>query len=58
LRSSEIFDLGYAIPGYDIRENVRHWRYRDEEYTLPAGAVPLHDIGVGFKVAKIEDVRG
>ena len=58
LRSSEIFSLGYAVPLYDIVKEVRHWLYRDEQYTLPSGAVPLVDIpGVRFSVARIDDVR-
>lgn len=58
MKSADIFAAGYAVPLYDIRHNTRLWRYRDEEYTLPSGAVPLCDLpGLGFHVAKIEDVR-
>lgn len=55
--SSEFFDKGYAFPVYDIRENVTIWQYRDEVYKLPRYAVPMFDAGIGFDVAKIDDIR-
>jgi hypothetical protein len=58
MTSAEIFDAGYAIPGYDIRTDVRHWIYREERFDVPKEAVPLREIhGVQFKVARIDDVR-
>ena len=58
MTSDEIYDAGYAIPMYDIVQSIRHWRFREEEWSLPWNAVPLREIpGVGFYVAKIEDVR-
>lgn len=57
MTSKELFDKGYAIPGYDIKNGIRHWRYREETYTLPWNAVPLVSLsGVRFHVAKIETV--
>ena len=58
IRAEEIFNAGYAVPMYDIKHGVRHWRFRGEEFTLPARAVPLVEpIGIGFYVARIENVR-
>lgn len=59
MKSQEIFDLGYAVPLYDISTYTRTWRFRDEEFKLPFGSVwPSIELpGLSFKVAKIEDVR-
>ena len=34
VKSSEIYDAGYAIAVYDIRHNTRTFRYRDQELTI------------------------
>lgn len=58
MTASEIFALGYAVPLYDIRENVRFWRFGSEEYTLPGNAVRLVTLpGVPFRVGEIAEVR-
>ena len=58
MTSKQIFDAGWAIPLYDLALNLRTWRYRDEEYRLPADAVYCQNvIGVWCNVARIEDVR-
>lgn len=50
--------MGYAFPSYDLMKNVRHWRYRNEETTLPADAVFLHEVpGLRYWVGKWEDVK-
>lgn len=49
--------MGYAYSMYDISTDRQHFRFHEEEFTLKRGAVPMHEIGLGFKVAKIEDVR-
>lgn len=58
MTSKEVHAAGYAIPAYNINNDVRSWRIGDERVIdLPAGAVPLREIdGFKFKVAKIEDV--
>jgi len=58
MTSKQIFDAGYAIPAYDIALHVRTWRYREEEYRLPANAVFWQNVPwIDFHVARIEDVR-
>lgn len=59
MNSAEIYDLGYAIPCYDINTNQRVWRYRSEPtLRIPSYAVPLVDLpGLGFKVARWDDVK-
>ncbi len=57
MKSEDIYALGYAYPMYDISTDKQHFRFRTEEFTLKRGVVPMHDIGLGFKVAKIEDIR-
>ena len=64
MKAAEIFAQGYAVQCYDIRNNVRQWRYGGEGHSearlieLPADAVPLHDLdGIKFQVAKWDDVR-
>ncbi len=58
MTSAEIYDAGYAVSMYDIIASKRHWRFRDEEFTLPYNAVPMRSLeGVSFQVGKIEDVR-
>lgn len=58
LTSKDIFDMGYAVPSYNICEYTRYWRFREETFKLPANAVSLIDFPP-WKcfVAKIEDVR-
>ena len=55
--SEAIYAAGYAVPSYDILAYRRFWRYRDEEFNLPANAVYLYDIGIGFDVGRIDDIR-
>lgn len=58
MKAEEIFSLGYAVPNYDIEKQVRRWRYRDEQYTLPTHAVRLVQLpGVRFYVGHIDEVR-
>ena len=58
MRSEEIYDLGYAIPGYDINNSVRLWRWRDQCCRLSCNAVQvLHLDGLDFEVAKWSDVK-
>ena len=59
MKTDEIYDAGYAIPMYNILLEFRYWRYRDEEYSIPSGAVwPTVKLpGVMFGVAPIEMVR-
>ncbi len=58
MTSKEIFDKGYAIPSFSMENDLVRWRYRDEEFVLPLLAVQTEQLGgVGFSVAKIEDVR-
>ncbi len=55
--SEAIYAAGYAVPSYDVLAYRRFWRYRDEEFNLPANAVYLYDIGIGFDVGRIEEIR-
>lgn len=58
LSSKEIYDAGYATPLYNISEKRTYWRYRDEEFVIPANSVTLVDVPwIAFRVAKIDDVR-
>lgn len=57
MKSEDIYALGYAYPMYDIILDKQHFRFHEEVFTLKRGEVPMYDIGLGFKVAKIEDVR-
>lgn len=58
MTSEEIYAAGYAIPMYDISKAIRHWRFREEEWTLAWNAVPITYIeGCKFQVAKVADVR-
>lgn len=58
INSEDIFSQGFAIPGYDVYTNTRTWRFRGEDFKLPANAVRLYDYpGVSFQVGKIEDIR-
>lgn len=58
MKSFELFDLGYAIPSYDIARDLVTWRYRDETVELPNGAVPTERIpGAWFVVGKWERVK-
>lgn len=58
MKSKDIFDAGYAVPSYDMLGQYRFWRYRDEEFQLPANAVPLIEIdGLNFYVGRIDVVR-
>lgn len=59
MKADEIYDLGYAIPAYDIDNNTRIWRFRKETSPrLPVDAVALHKLsGVDFDVAKWSDVK-
>ncbi len=52
-----IWDRGFAVPVYDIVHGTVTWDYRGESIVLPIGAVDLHDIGVGRKVAKWAEVK-
>lgn len=55
MTSAEIYAAGYAIPVYNINSNLQNWRFHDEQFkTFP---MPMIDIELVFKVARIEDVR-
>ena len=58
MKADEIYAAGYAIPQYNLMGAYRYWRFRNEDFTLTAGAVPLHNLpDLPVPVAKIEDVR-
>lgn len=57
MKSSEILAAGYAIPFYDMRDDVRIWHTSNGTHTLPAGAVmPSKVVGISFNVARASDV--
>ena len=63
--SSEVFDAGYAISVYDLREGSRTFKFRDEELTVPefpkvGGPIPwyhLTDFGGWTNVARWTEVK-
>lgn len=58
LKTSEIYDAGYAIPLIGDG-HIDRWQFRDEQLVTPASAVAFCEApaGCNFKVARIEDVR-
>ena len=58
MNTKEIFELGYAIPLYTTSSERRVWRFREQEFIVPANSVRLHHLpGVNFDVARVEEVR-
>lgn len=55
-RPDEMFSAGYAIPIFSREKELRRWRFRDEEFTLPFGAVPVFEYR-GWWAAGIDAVR-
>ena len=68
--SQRLYDAGYAIPQYDISNDLECWRFRDEIYRFPVGLIKriylneadLENIGglryfKSLPVAKIEEVK-
>lgn len=58
MRAAELFDAGYTDVCYDIAKAVQHFRFRDESWTFPYGAIPLTMIDDHpVFVAKVDQVR-
>lgn len=58
MESERIFRNGYALMIYNPASDERTWKYRDEEITLPAGAVQeFQHKTLKVTLAKIEDVH-
>ena len=53
---NDYYDQGLAVMMYDISHDVMRYRFRDEDFKIPAGSVPF-EIIAGMRFAKIEDVR-
>lgn len=57
MNSAEIYDSGHALMIYHPDANKRVWRYRDEQFELPSGAVEEISHPELYTLARIEDVR-
>lgn len=53
MTKSQLYDLGYAIPGYGLHSH--YWTYREECIELRHGSVPIGYIG-GWPCAKWVEV--
>lgn len=60
MKSSELYDLGYCIPQFQINRDIQSFMYKNECFDVKAGSVVMYhlpEISVLFKLAKIDDVR-
>lgn len=56
--SDRIYRAGYAMLVYNTATDKRTWRFRGEEFTLPAGKVKEHrHKSLDVVLADIEEVR-